>query len=131
MSMVQLSLGTKLSKNSKIGASSEVRVSCLLLVTFTRLEILLVSFPDLAVSSSTANQQSPLILSWAPLSSPGSLLLPSRYLLTLSVYGSGAPRSGESVGTGLACLPSPARLHCALPVARRCGVFGRTPSLVE
>ena len=91
----ELSLGTKPSKNSKIGTSSEVRESCLLLVTFTRLEILLVSFPDWALSSSTASQQS-LTQSWAPLSSPGSLLLPTRYLLTLSLYMAAEPPGWES-----------------------------------
>lgn len=127
----ELSLGTKLSKSSKIGASSEGRVSCLLLVTFTRLEILLVSFPDLAVSPP------PLPISSLLSPSPGHPSLPLGLcfcpLVTCSpslCTWQRSPRLGESMGTGLACLPSPARLHCALPVACWWRVFGRTPSLV-
>ena len=129
MLMVQLSLGAKLSKNSKMGASSEVRVSCFLLVTFTRLEIILVSFPGSAVSCPPLRISSPLsALTWAPLSSPGSLPLP---LPTLSLCTVAEPPRGESPGAPASLPPQPSRLHSALPVACSWCVFGRTLPLVE
>ena len=129
MLMVQLSLGAKLSKNSKMGASSEVRVSCFLLVTFTRLEIILVSFPGSAVFCPPLRISSLIsALSWAPLSSPGSLPLP---LLTLFLCMAAEPPGGESPWAPAGLPPQPSRLYSALPVACRWCVFGWTLPLVE
>lgn len=113
--MVQLSLGAKLSKNSRMGASSEVRVSCFLLVTFTRLEILLVSFPGSAVSRPPLWMSSLLsALSWAPLSSPGSLPLPPVPCSPSFSEWRRSPR-GESPWAPAGLPPQPRPLHSACP----------------
>lgn len=83
-----------------IGACSQVNASCSFLVTFTGLEVPLVSFPDSVVSApGTAKQLSALIPDLGiTLSSSVSASALCCLLAALGVCGRKASRSAESTG---------------------------------